>query len=144
MVATELKVEVDPAEVGFDARRLSRIDRHFARYVDDGLLPGWLAVLCLAFPLHPPGRPEKTRQGELDAVALPALVVQGVYGNIFDPTHATPDAVPQALLVPAELLQVLVQSLFSPLYIAFAALFYVDMRVRREGLDLELALERAG
>jgi predicted alpha/beta-hydrolase family hydrolase len=38
---------------------------------------GAAAVLCLAFPLHPPGRPEKTRQDELDAVAVPALVVQG-------------------------------------------------------------------
>jgi uncharacterized protein len=38
---------------------------------------GAVAVLCLAFPLHPPGRPEKTRQPELDAVALPTLVVQG-------------------------------------------------------------------
>jgi uncharacterized protein len=38
---------------------------------------GAAAVLCLAFPLHPPGRPEKTRQPELDAVAVPALVVQG-------------------------------------------------------------------
>jgi len=34
-------------------------------------------VLCLAFPLHPPGRPEKSRVGELDAVELPTLVVQG-------------------------------------------------------------------
>lgn len=38
---------------------------------------GAVAVLCLAFPLHPPGRPEKTRQPELDAVSLPTLVVQG-------------------------------------------------------------------
>ena len=38
---------------------------------------GAVAVLCLAFPLHPPGRPAKTRQGELDAVAVPTLVVQG-------------------------------------------------------------------
>ena len=38
---------------------------------------GAVAVLCLAFPLHPPGRPEKTRQSELDAVSLPTLVVQG-------------------------------------------------------------------
>jgi predicted alpha/beta-hydrolase family hydrolase len=38
---------------------------------------GAAAVLCLAFPLHPPGRPEKTRQDELDAVGVPALVVQG-------------------------------------------------------------------
>lgn len=36
------------------------------------------AVLCLAFPLHPPGRPEKSRLDELDGVAVPALVVQGV------------------------------------------------------------------
>jgi predicted alpha/beta-hydrolase family hydrolase len=38
---------------------------------------GALAVLCLAFPLHPPGRPEKTRVSELDAVDLPTLIVQG-------------------------------------------------------------------
>jgi predicted alpha/beta-hydrolase family hydrolase len=35
------------------------------------------AVLCLAFPLHPPGRPEKSRLDELDAVTVPTLVVQG-------------------------------------------------------------------
>jgi uncharacterized protein len=34
-------------------------------------------VLCLAFPVHPPGRPEKTRLGELDAVTVPVLVIQG-------------------------------------------------------------------
>ena len=40
-----LKVEIDPPEAGFDATRLERIDRHFARYVDEGRLPGWsLAV----------------------------------------------------------------------------------------------------
>ncbi|HEX6697387.1 MAG TPA: alpha/beta family hydrolase [Solirubrobacteraceae bacterium] len=38
---------------------------------------GAVGVLCLAFPVHPPGRPEKTRLPELDAVALPTLVVQG-------------------------------------------------------------------
>ncbi|MGH2919494.1 MAG: alpha/beta family hydrolase, partial [Solirubrobacteraceae bacterium] len=37
-------------------------------------------VLCLAFPLHPPGKaddPAKSRQPELDAVSVPTLVVQG-------------------------------------------------------------------
>jgi hypothetical protein len=34
-------------------------------------------VLCLAFPLHPPGRPEKTRLAELELVAVPVLIVQG-------------------------------------------------------------------
>jgi predicted alpha/beta-hydrolase family hydrolase len=38
---------------------------------------GAVGVLCLAFPLHPPGRPEKTRQPELDAVPVRTLVVQG-------------------------------------------------------------------
>jgi predicted alpha/beta-hydrolase family hydrolase len=39
-----------------------------------------VAVLCLAFPLHPPGRgddPSKSRLPELDAVTVPTLVVQG-------------------------------------------------------------------
>jgi predicted alpha/beta-hydrolase family hydrolase len=39
-----------------------------------------VAVLCLAFPLHPPGRgddPAKSRLSELDAVRVPTLVVQG-------------------------------------------------------------------
>jgi predicted alpha/beta-hydrolase family hydrolase len=38
---------------------------------------GAVAVLCLAFPLHPPGKPEKTRLPELEAVRVPVLVVQG-------------------------------------------------------------------
>jgi uncharacterized protein len=38
---------------------------------------GAVAVLCLAFPVHPPGRPEKSRLAELDAVEVPVLVVQG-------------------------------------------------------------------
>ncbi len=42
---TALQVEVQPEEVGFDAKRLARIDRHFARYVDDGRLPGWLVLV---------------------------------------------------------------------------------------------------
>jgi uncharacterized protein len=41
---------------------------------------GAVAVVCLAFPLHPPGRaddPTKSRLAELDAVDVPVLVVQG-------------------------------------------------------------------
>jgi predicted alpha/beta-hydrolase family hydrolase len=36
---------------------------------------GAVGVLCLAFPLQPPGRPD--RLAELEAVELPVLVVQG-------------------------------------------------------------------
>lgn len=35
------------------------------------------AVLCLAFPEHPPGKPAKSRLAELAAVPVPVLVVQG-------------------------------------------------------------------
>jgi uncharacterized protein len=41
---------------------------------------GAVAIVCLAFPLHPPGRaddPAKSRLAELEAVYLPVLVVQG-------------------------------------------------------------------
>jgi len=41
----ELIVETDPAEVGLDAERLRRVDAHFARYVADGRLPGWLLTV---------------------------------------------------------------------------------------------------
>jgi len=34
-------------------------------------------VLCLAFPVHPPGKPESTRLHELDLPAAPVLVIQG-------------------------------------------------------------------
>ncbi|MGY2085440.1 alpha/beta hydrolase family protein [Blastococcus sp. SYSU DS0539] len=34
-------------------------------------------VLALAFPLHPPGRPEKSRADELTGVSVPVVVVQG-------------------------------------------------------------------
>jgi predicted alpha/beta-hydrolase family hydrolase len=69
------------------------------RLRDDGRLPGPLVlggrsagarvacrtaaaqradgVLALAFPLHPPGRPERSRLPELQGVRLPTLVVQG-------------------------------------------------------------------
>ncbi|MFC4944049.1 alpha/beta family hydrolase [Pseudonocardia sp. GCM10023141] len=50
---------------------------------------GAVGVLCLAFPVHPPGRPEKDRLAELAAPTVPILVVQGV-GDPF----GVPDPVP--------------------------------------------------
>ncbi|MBJ7452148.1 MAG: hypothetical protein JHC71_08710 [Blastococcus sp.] len=38
---------------------------------------GAAGVLALSFPLHPPGRPEKTRAPELTGVGVPIVVVQG-------------------------------------------------------------------
>lgn len=45
-------------------------------------------VLCLAFPLHAPGRPEKTRLPELEQVSVPVLIVQGTS----DPFGMPPEA----------------------------------------------------
>ena len=49
------------------------------------------AVVALAFPLHPPGRPERSRAGELD-VDVPLLVVQGA-----SDAFGTPEEFPPAL-----------------------------------------------
>jgi predicted alpha/beta-hydrolase family hydrolase len=38
---------------------------------------GAVAVVALAFPVHPPGKPVKSRLDELDAPEVPVLVVQG-------------------------------------------------------------------
>ncbi len=38
---------------------------------------GAQGCLALSFPLHPPGRPEKSRLGELTGAGVPTLVVQG-------------------------------------------------------------------
>lgn len=57
---------------------------------------GARAVLALAFPLHPPGRPEATRLPELQGARVPVLVVQGERD-----TFGGPDAFPSGVeLVP--------------------------------------------
>ncbi|MGH8970988.1 MAG: alpha/beta hydrolase family protein [Actinomycetes bacterium] len=38
---------------------------------------GAVGCLALSFPLHPPGRPERSRVGELTGAGVPTLVVQG-------------------------------------------------------------------
>jgi CubicO group peptidase (beta-lactamase class C family) len=45
-VGSDLQVTTDPAEVGFDAARLDRIDRRLARWVDAGQLPGFLVTVA--------------------------------------------------------------------------------------------------
>ncbi len=72
---------------------------------------------------------------------IPQFVLQGVYGSGFGAGALVEP--PQYLLVPAELFQILAGSIVSPLYVVFQVVFYVDMRIRREGLDLELKLKEA-
>lgn len=54
------------------------------------------AVVALAFPLHPPGRPDVSRAGELLAAGVPVLVVQGERDSFGGPADlpAGPDVVP--------------------------------------------------
>ncbi|MFD7429981.1 alpha/beta family hydrolase [Streptomyces sp. NPDC059818] len=51
---------------------------------------GARAVLALSFPLHPPGRPEKSRKDELLASGVPTLVVQGGHDPFGRPAEFPP------------------------------------------------------
>ncbi|SDS81836.1 hypothetical protein SAMN04488543_2435 [Friedmanniella luteola] len=48
---------------------------------------GAAAVVCLAFPLHPPGRPDRSRAVELLAPAVPRLVLQGTRDTFGGPAE---------------------------------------------------------
>lgn len=52
---------------------------------------GAAAYLALAFPLHPPGKPERSRLDELEAVGLPTLVIQGERDAFGTPEEFPPD-----------------------------------------------------
>lgn len=64
---------------------------------DPGLQPAPAAVVAIAFPVHPPGKPEKSRLGELDRVGAPVLVVQGDR----DPFGLPPDAAGRTVITVA-------------------------------------------
>jgi hypothetical protein len=49
---------------------------------------GAIGVLCLAFPLIPPGTNRPSRQPELDAVEVPVLIVQGLNDSFGMPEPA--------------------------------------------------------
>jgi predicted alpha/beta-hydrolase family hydrolase len=52
---------------------------------------GASGCLALAFPLHPPGRPDRSRVEELTAVTVPTLVVQGERDTFGTPDEFPPD-----------------------------------------------------
>jgi uncharacterized protein len=58
------------------------------------------AVLCLAFPLRPPRRPEASRAEELDAGGRPVLVVQGDRDPFGRPADFPPG--PNVVAVPGD------------------------------------------
>jgi len=100
---------------------------------------GAASVLALAFPLHPPGRPERSRIHELLGAALPVLVVQGERDALGAP-HEFPANLPMAVVpradhefrVPArdvrsrpEVLDVVVEAVTA----------WINHRVRRTGVE---------
>ncbi|MEU7132269.1 alpha/beta family hydrolase [Streptomyces sp. NPDC046261] len=58
---------------------------------------GAVGVLALSFPLHPPGKPEKSRAGELTGAGLPTLVVQGARDPFGRPEEFPPGTEPVAV-----------------------------------------------
>lgn len=55
---------------------------------------GARACLALSFPLHPPGRPERSRLDELAAAGVPTLVIQGER-DTFGRPEEFPDPMPE-------------------------------------------------
>jgi len=62
---------------------------------------GAVGCLALAFPLHPPGRPQKSRLPELRGARLPTLVVQGERDSMGRPEEF-PDDVDLAVVPAAD------------------------------------------
>lgn len=50
---------------------------------------GAAGVVCLSFPLHPPGKPERSRAAELLAAGVPGLVLQGERDSFGRPPEVT-------------------------------------------------------
>lgn len=63
---------------------------------------GAAAVVALAFPLHPPGRPNVTRADELDLVEVPLLVVQGERDPFGRPQQIPPGPQRRVVAVPGD------------------------------------------
>jgi uncharacterized protein len=53
--------------------------------VADGLVPNAVGLVCIAYPLHPPGRPEKLRTEHLPRITVPCLFVSGTKDTFFTP-----------------------------------------------------------
>jgi predicted alpha/beta-hydrolase family hydrolase len=62
---------------------------------------GAKGVLALSFPLHPPGRPERSRLAELLGSRVPSLVVQGE-NDPFGAPGEFPDGVDLAVVPAAD------------------------------------------
>lgn len=56
---------------------------------------GAVAVLAQSFPLHPPGKPERSRAAELAGAGVPTLVIQGERDSMGRPEEFGPALAPE-------------------------------------------------
>ena len=72
-------VIVQMTEAGFPVDRLiiggKSLGGRIASLIADDC--GVVGLVCLGYPFHPPGRPDRTRVDHLAALETPALIVQG-------------------------------------------------------------------
>lgn len=81
----------------------------------------------------------------LVVTTLPATLVNTAWGvSPFDPERFDPALVPLWASVPVDLLSILVQAAVAPFGLLAVIAFYFDLRIRREGFDLELFASRLG
>ncbi len=85
-------------------------------------------LVCLGYPFHPPGQPQKPRTAHLEALRTPTLIVQGTR----DP-FGTPDDVAGYVLSPAIRIEWLESGEHSWKPLARSG--------RTEGLNMELGIE---
>lgn len=64
---------VEPADLALGGRSMG------GRMCSMAIAEGWpaAALVCIAYPLHPPGKPDKVRTAHLPAVRVPCLFVSG-------------------------------------------------------------------
>jgi len=68
-----------------------RIATHLAAdATDTAIRPLLRGVLCLGYPLHPPGKPEQRRTTHLPAIEAPVLIVQGERDAFGTPSELEP------------------------------------------------------
>jgi hypothetical protein len=73
---------------------------------------------------------------------IPRLALELAYdASPFSP-GADPAALPLGLLLPVQAFELCVQTALFPFLVATTVRLYFDTRIRREGLDLELAARR--
>jgi len=87
-------------EVVAVARRWSQADRLFiggksmggriATHLAAQGLESLSGVVCLGYPLHPPGKPQQLRVAHLPSIAVPVLVIQGERDTFGTPDELRP------------------------------------------------------